>query len=105
MAGSRRPRGGRPGPAPRARALLRRFVRWQEGAPFDASLLLGTQFALDDSLYFSTVEVLPGERDRATLSVPVVVQLVPGKRQRYAAAVGYATTRAVAPSSRGTIDV
>ncbi len=80
-----------PADSPLDSALLRRFIRWQEGAPFDASLLLGTQFALDDSLYFSTVEVLPGERDRPTLSVPVVVQLAPGKRQRYAAAVGYAT--------------
>lgn len=80
-----------PADSPLDSALLRRFIRWTEGAPFDASLLLGTQFALDDSLYFSTVEVLPGERDRPTLSVPVVVQLAPGKRQRYAAAVGYAT--------------
>jgi len=72
-------------------ALLRRFLRWQEGAPFDASLLLGTQFALDDSLYFSTVEVVPGERDRETLTVPIQLQLASGKRQRYAAAVGYAT--------------
>ncbi len=80
-----------PTDSPLDSALLRRFIRWTEGAPFDASLLLGTQFALDDSLYFSTVEVLPGERDRPTLSVPIVVQLAPGKRQRYAAAVGYAT--------------
>ena len=80
-----------PTDAPVDSALLRRFLRWHEGAPFDGSLLLGTQFALDDSLYFSTVEVLPGERDRQALSVPVVVQLAPGKRQRYAATLGYAT--------------
>lgn len=80
-----------PAEAPLEAGLLRRFLRWRDGAPFDAALLLGTQFALDDSLYFSTVEVLPGERDRQALTVPVVVQLAPGKRQRYAAAVGYAT--------------
>lgn len=80
-----------PAEAPLDPALLRRFLRWREGAPFDASLLLGTQFALDDSLYFSTVEVVPGERDPETLTVPIQLQLTPGKRQRYAAALGYAT--------------
>lgn len=80
-----------PTDAPVDAGLLKRFLRWREGAPFDASLLLGTQFALDDSLYFSSVEVLPGERDREALTVPVVVQLASGKRQRYAAALGYAT--------------
>lgn len=80
-----------PADAPLEAGLLRRFLRWREGAPFDASLLLGTQFALDDSLYFSAVEVLPGERDRTARTVPMVVQVTPGKRQRYAAAIGYAT--------------
>ncbi|MBM4238909.1 MAG: hypothetical protein FJ154_05170, partial [Gammaproteobacteria bacterium] len=45
--------------------LLRRFLRYEESAPYDARQLLRTQFALDDSQYFSTVEVLAGEPDRA----------------------------------------
>jgi translocation and assembly module TamA len=45
---------------------IRRFLRYQEGEPYDAGKLLRTQFALDDSQYFSTVQVLPGERDVVT---------------------------------------
>ena len=48
-------------------SLVRRFLRYHEGQPFDATELLRTQFALDDSQYFSTVEVLPGgPRPRAS---------------------------------------
>lgn len=71
--------------------FVKRYLRWHEGEPFDASLLLRTQLALDDSLYFSTVELVPGERDPATLTVPMTVQLASGKRNRYAVSVGYAT--------------
>lgn len=72
-------------------SLLRRFLRWQEGAAFDASLLLGTQFALDDSLYFSGVEVVTGAPDPVTTTVPVTLQLTRAPRHRLAASVGYAT--------------
>ena len=57
-------------PGHHRRALVRRFLRYQENEPFDATELLRTQFALDDSQYFSTVEVLPEERDREKHIVP-----------------------------------
>ena len=38
---------------------MRRFLRFQEGDPYNGTQLLRTQFALDDSLYFSQVEVDP----------------------------------------------
>src|SRR6185503_7167726 len=44
--------------------LVRRYLRYKEGDWYDAESLLRTQFALDDSQYFSVVEVLPEERDR-----------------------------------------
>lgn len=53
--------------------LMRKFLRFREGDPYSTTELLRTQFALDDSLYFSTVEVLPLERDRESLSVPVTI--------------------------------
>jgi len=50
--------------------LVRRYMRYEQEEPFDMTELLRTQFALDDSQYFSTVEVLPGEPDRETAWCP-----------------------------------
>jgi translocation and assembly module TamA len=79
--------------------LARRFLRYKENDPFNATELLRTQFALDDSLYFSTVEVLPEERDRENLTVPIVIDAEPNRRHRYQYGVGYGTDTQV----RGTI--
>jgi len=53
--------------------LMERFVRFQEGEPYNANALLSTQFALDDSLYFSRIDVTPGEPDPESLTVPVSI--------------------------------
>jgi len=74
--------------------LMRRFMRFQEGDPYDTGQLLRTQFALDDSLYFSTVEVLPLERDAQTLSVPVRISAEKSKRQ-FSIGPGYGTDTGV----------
>ena len=60
--------------------LMGRFVRFKEGDPYSSTQLLRTQFALDDSLYFSTVEVQPLERDTATLTVPVRISAQQSRR-------------------------
>jgi translocation and assembly module TamA len=80
-------------------ALIRRYVRYQEGDDFDATELLRTQFALDDSQYFSTVEVLPEERDREQHIVPISITAEPNRRNRYSYGVGYGTDTQV----RGTV--
>lgn len=77
--------------------LMRRFMRFKEGDPYSATLLLRTQFALDDSQYFSTVEVLPQDRDPATLSVPVRIS-ARQNRQSFSIGGGYGTDTGV----RGT---
>jgi translocation and assembly module TamA len=51
--------------------LMRRFLRFREGDAYSANEILRTQFALDDSLYFSRVDVEPGTPDAETLTVPV----------------------------------
>jgi translocation and assembly module TamA len=79
--------------------LVRRFLRYREGEPFNAGELLRTQFALDDSQYFSTVEVLPEERDPATRIVPVSINAEPNRRSRYSFGVGYGTDT----EARGTV--
>jgi translocation and assembly module TamA len=79
-------------------SLVRRFLRYRQDEPFNASELLRTQFALDDSQYFSTVEVLPAERDRDDHVVPISITAEPNRRGRYQFGVGYATDTEV----RGT---
>ena len=63
--------------------LMQRFVRFHEGEPYTSNQLLRTLFALDDSLYFSNVEVLPllQERDTQALTVPVRIETKKGRRQ------------------------
>ena len=61
--------------------------------------LLRTQFALDDSQYFSTVEVLPEERDREKHTVPISISAEPNRRHRYSVRRGYGTDTQV----RGTV--
>ncbi len=70
--------------------LMRRFLRFREGDPYSTTQLLRTQFALDDSLYFSTVEVLPEDRDRNTLTVPVRISASKSDRS-FSFGPGYGT--------------
>ncbi len=79
--------------------LVRRYLRYREGDWYDATALLRTQFALDDSQYFAVVEVLPEERDRESRVAPIRIMSEPNRRNVYTIAAGYATdTRA-----RGTL--
>lgn len=79
-------------------ALVRRFMRYRQEEPFDLTELLRTQFALDDSQYFATVEVLPGDPDREEHVVPVSIRAEPNRRKRYSVGLGYGTDTGV----RGT---
>ena len=76
---------------------IRRFLRYADGEPYDEGKLLRTQFALDDSRYFSTVQVLPGERDVVTRTVPITITTVRA-RSTYSLGAGYGTDTGV----RGT---
>jgi translocation and assembly module TamA len=78
--------------------LFAGYVRFAEGQPYSPERMRSTQFALEDSAYFATVSVLPGDRDPETLTVPVTVRGEPNKRDRYSVGVGYGTDTGV----RGT---
>ena len=80
-------------------ALVRRYVRYQQDEPFDMTEILRTQFALDDSQYFSNVEVLPGDPDRVQHLVPVNIRAEPNRRNRYSFGLGYGTDTDI----RGTL--
>lgn len=80
-------------------SLVRRYIRYRENEPFDLTELLGTQFALDDSQYFATVEVLPGEPDRVHHTVPISIRAQKNRRDRYSFGGGYGTDTGI----RGTV--
>ncbi len=80
-------------------ALVRRYMRYQQDEPFNMAEILRTQFALDDSQYFATVEVLPGDPDRDEQTVPVSITAVANRRHRYSFEAGYGTDTNV----RGTL--
>jgi translocation and assembly module TamA len=67
---------------------LRRYLRYRDGEPYDAGKLLRTQFALDDSQFFSSIEVVPGERDPVKHIVPIRISGAAG-RNTYAFGAGY----------------
>lgn len=70
---------------------MRRLLRMQEGDPYTLESLLRTQYVMDDSLYFSAVEIDSGDPDRTTHTVPITVTAQAGRKNRYAASLGYAT--------------
>lgn len=78
--------------------LARRLLRYTEGEPFDAGEWLRTQFAFDDSQYFSSVEVTLGERDTVQHLVPIHISAQPARRS-FPFSIGYGTDDGV----RGTV--
>jgi translocation and assembly module TamA len=71
--------------------LLQAYLRFEKGQPYSPALLNSTQYALEDSYYFSSVTVTPGDRDTEALTVPVRISTEPVKRNRYAVSAGYGT--------------
>lgn len=71
--------------------LLRGYVTFEPGAPFDLGELLKLQNALSDSPYFARVEVVPDPEAAEGDRVPIRVALTPSARQKWTAGVGYGT--------------
>ena len=70
---------------------MRRLLRMQSGDPYTLDSLLRTQYVLDDSQYFSTVDIESGEPDRVAHTVPVTIEAGPRRRHRYGASLGFGT--------------
>jgi translocation and assembly module TamA len=77
------------------RDLLTGFLRFSKGQWYSVEQMHHTQYALEDSNYFSSVSVTPGDRDPATHTVPVTIRGEPIKRDRYTASAGYGTDTGV----------
>ncbi len=71
--------------------LLQRYIPFEKGSPYTLNQLLGLQQALNDSDYFRTVEVSPGEPQLDSMEIPVAVMLTPRNRHRYRFGLGYGT--------------
>ncbi|HEX2492592.1 MAG TPA: POTRA domain-containing protein, partial [Steroidobacter sp.] len=70
---------------------MRRLLRMQTDDPYTLDSLLRTQYVLDDSLYFSSVDIDSGEINRETRAVPITVTAQPNRRHRFATSLGYGT--------------
>lgn len=71
--------------------FLQKYVNFKRGQPYDQNKLIALQQTLNDSDYFSRVEVSPGIPDDISNEVSINVILTPRKKHRYTAGVGYGT--------------
>ena len=71
--------------------LLDRFLAYEEGKPYDATLLTRTTRALTGSGYFRNAYVQPHLEEAADEAIPTELVLSPSKRNRYTGKIGYAT--------------
>jgi translocation and assembly module TamA len=81
--------------------LLRSFVDFAPGEPYEMEPVLDLQNALGGTGYFATVEVQPEPERARDLRVPVAVRLRPDERQRWEVGGGYGTDT----GPRGTLAV
>jgi translocation and assembly module TamA len=70
---------------------MRRLLRMKQGDPYTLDSLLRTQYVLDDSQYFSAVDIESGAVDREKLTVPMTIRASPNRKHRYAVSLGYGT--------------
>ena len=71
--------------------LLQRYIRFEPGQVFSNDRIRSTQYALEDSNYFSSVRITHGERDPDALTVPMTIEAERIRRDRYSVSVGYGT--------------
>jgi translocation and assembly module TamA len=72
-------------------SAMRRLLRMKEGDPYTLDSMLRTQYVLDDSQYFSAVDIESSNPNRETRIVPVTVRAEPNRRHRFATSLGYGT--------------
>jgi len=72
-------------------AAMRRLLRMHENDPYTLDSLLRTQYVLDDTQYFSTVDIESGTPDKQAKSVPVTVRAEPNRKHRFGTSLGYGT--------------
>lgn len=71
--------------------FLQRYIPFKKGSPYTLSRVIDLQQALNDSNYFRSVEVSPGQPQAETAEIPITVSLTPRKPNRYSFGLGYGT--------------
>ena len=71
--------------------LPARYLKIEQGQPFDPQKLLATQFALTDLDYFQTVEILPRRDLVLDNHIPITIRTTPRPLARYQIGAGYGT--------------
>jgi len=71
--------------------LLSRYITFKRGDPYELDQLIAFQQTLNDSGYFKSVEISPGEATLESNEIPIDVSLRPRKPHRYDFGLGYGT--------------
>jgi translocation and assembly module TamA len=71
--------------------FLQRYMPFKKGDDYSLDKLIELQHVLNDTDYFQTVEVSPGEALPGSNEIPVEVSLTPRKENRYLFGFGYGT--------------
>jgi translocation and assembly module TamA len=71
--------------------LLDRFLAYEPGKPYDATLVTKTSRALAASGYFRNAYIQPHFDEAADGKIPTDIVLTPSRRNRYTGKIGYAT--------------
>jgi translocation and assembly module TamA len=71
--------------------LLQRYVPFERGSPYTIADVIELQQALNDSYFFQTVEVAPGNPLPDTNVIPINVTLTPRKPHRFGIGLGFGT--------------
>ena len=70
---------------------MRRLLRMHTGDPYTLDSLLRTQYVLDDTMYFSAVDIESGDVDREARTVPIRITAEPNRKHRFSTSLGYGT--------------
>jgi translocation and assembly module TamA len=71
--------------------LLKRYIPFQKGDPYDLRQVIRLQQALNDSNFFKIAEVAPDKALTDSREIPIRVSLAPRKDHRYNLGLGYGT--------------
>jgi translocation and assembly module TamA len=71
--------------------LVRSYVRFREGDPYDSRQLTALYVALGDSGYFRSIDVRPLEPDRERRAIPIQVVLTGAARRQISYGLGFST--------------
>jgi translocation and assembly module TamA len=72
-------------------SFLSGFVKIERGMPFNTDKLLALQLALDDSGFFSRVEVDIQRKAAEDFHIPVLIKTEPAKKWRFGTGLGFGT--------------